>query len=142
MPCVQVHQGSVDRDSTSRWKQVFFTRRSRVVTSDLVYHYSIHSPTETLWRYLAAMAQFTKTSARNTPEPHSAAMAQFTKTSPRNTPEPHSAAMAQFTKTSPRNTPEPALPLITLRNFYAYTLSVFLSAYTVHWQNDCTGKSA
>ena len=87
MPCVQAHLGSVDRDSTSSGKRVFLTRRDRVATSDLVYHYSIHSPTETLRSYLAAMAQ--------------------------------------FTKMSPRNSPEAAPPLITRRNFYAYTLSVF-----------------
>ena len=40
-------------------------RRGRVATSDLVYHYSIHRPTETLRSYLSAIAQFTKTGPRN-----------------------------------------------------------------------------
>ena len=68
MPCVQAHWGSVDRNWTFHVKQVFLTRHGRVATSDLVYHYSIHSPTETLRSYLPAIAQFTKTSPRNSLE--------------------------------------------------------------------------
>ena len=88
MPCVEAHRGSVDRNWTSRAQRALLTRGEAVAISDLVYHYSIHSPIETLRSYLAAMAQ--------------------------------------FTKKSPRNSPEAAPPLITRRNFYAYTLSVFL----------------
>ena len=58
----------MDRDSTSRGKRVFLTRRGIVATSDLVYHYSIHNPTETLRSYLAAIAQLTKTSPRGSLE--------------------------------------------------------------------------